>query len=112
MFTYSKLTTRRQPHVSEIRWDDQRRTIAVNHRSLSLTPLEYQILFALRSGKAVHYTQLATQVYRCDMDKKVREIMDKHMDKIRGKLRGLGFFVYCIHGYGYILLPDHCWDEE
>lgn len=111
MYIYSELETKQQPRVSDIRWNDQRRNITVGHRSISLTPLEYQILFVLRHGRAVNYAQLALEVYHCSMDKKVREMVDKHIDKIRGKLRGLGFFVYCIHGYGYILLPDDCWDE-
>lgn len=111
MYSRSEVATKQMPRVSDIRWNDQRRSIMVGRRSVSLTPLEYQMLFSLQQGKAVTYTQLAFEVYRCSMDKKVREMIDKHIDKIRGKLRGLGFFVYCIHGYGYILLPDACWEE-
>jgi DNA-binding response OmpR family regulator len=112
MYSRSEVITKHAPCVSDICWNDQRRSITVGHWSRSLTPLEYQILISLRHGKAVSYTQLALNVYHCPMDKKVREMIDKHVDKIRGKLRGLGFFVYCIHGYGYILLPDDGWDEE
>ena len=111
MYSRSELATKPEPCVSDIRWSDQRRSITVGRRSIGLTPLEYQLLLSLQHGKAVTYAQLAMNVYQCSMDKKVREMIDKHIDKIRGKLRGLGFFVYCIHGYGYILLPDDCWDE-
>lgn len=111
MYNRSEIATKQMPSVSDIHWNDQRRCITVARRSISLTPLEYQMLFVLKHGKAVNYTQLAFHVYHCVMDKKVREMIDKHIDKIRGKLRGLGFFVYCIHGYGYILLPDDCWNH-
>ncbi len=111
MYSRLEVAPKRVPCVSDIRWSEQGRSISVGRRSISLTPLEYQLLFSLQHGKAVNYARLAFNVYGCAMDKKVREMIDKHIDKIRGKLRGLGFFVYCIHGYGYILLPDECWDE-
>jgi DNA-binding response OmpR family regulator len=111
MYSRSELAPKQVPCVSDIRWSDQRRSITIGRRSISLTPLEYQLLFSLQHGTAVTYAQLAQGVYRCSMDKKVREMIDKHIDKIRGKLRGLGFFVYCIQVYGYILLPDESWDE-
>ena len=111
MYSRSELAPKQVPCVSDIRWSDQRRSITVGCRSIALTPLEYQLLLLLQHGTAVTYAHLAQGVYRCSMDKKVREMIDKHIDKIRGKLRGLGFFVYCIHGYGYILMPDDGWDE-
>ncbi|SRR5258706_6287162 len=112
MYSRSELITKSAPCVSDIRWSEQRRSITIGRRSIILTPLEYQLLYALHHGKAVNYAQLASNVYGCSMDKKVREMIDKHIDKVRGKLRGMGFYVYCIHGYGYILLADEWWDED
>lgn len=110
MYNRVELITKRPPSLSNIRWNDQRRGISVGCWSISLTPLEYQILASLRHGNAIKYTRLAKHVYHCSMDKKIRELIDKHVDNIRGKLLGLGFSIYCIHGYGYILLPDDNWE--
>jgi hypothetical protein len=44
--------------------------------------------------------------YRYQVDDRVRSMMDKHIDRIRNKLRGTGFYVYCVLGYGYLLLPE------
>lgn len=113
MYNRSELIMKRTPDVSDISWNDQQRCISVGRRSIFLTPLEYRILTSLRHGNAIKYAQLAWHIYHCSMDRKVREVIDKHVDNIRGKLLGLGFSVYCIHGYGYILLPDDDdWDED
>ena len=40
------------------------------------------------------------------MDEKARLTMDKHVERIRGKLRGTGIYLYCVLGYGYLLLPE------
>jgi DNA-binding response OmpR family regulator len=44
--------------------------------------------------------------YQYKVDSRVRTMMDKHIDRIRSKLRGTGIYIYCVLGYGYLLLPD------
>jgi hypothetical protein len=46
------------------------------------------LLRSLQHGRAINYAQLAQSVYRCGMDKKVRAVLDKRIDKIRGKCAG------------------------
>lgn len=91
--------------MGDIRLVPQRRTVRVQNRTIELTRTEYQFFSPLLTGIPVTYTDLAMDVYRCDVDAKVRLMMDKHVDRIRGKLRGSGIYIYCILGYGYVLLP-------
>ena len=92
--------------IKDLQWNTQQHTIIVRHRMITLTATEYRLLFPLRHGVPVTYSDLAYIVYNCTVDEKVRIMMDKHIDRIRGKLRGTGIYVYCVLGYGYLLLPE------
>src|SRR5262249_53773598 len=90
----------------DIQWDSERHFITAGQTIVPLTVTEYRLLFPLRSGKPVTYADLAWMAYRYHVDDRVRSMMDKHIDRIRSKLRGTGFYVYCVLGYGYLLLPE------
>jgi DNA-binding response OmpR family regulator len=98
-------------NVSDIQWDTQHHNIMVRRAAVGLTATEYRLLFPLRHGTAVTYADLAWMAYQYDLDEKVRTMMDKHIDRIRGKLRGTGIYIYCVLGYGYLLLPEPPFDE-
>lgn len=98
--------------VSAIQWQDQRRVITIGRRAIMLTPIEYRLLLPMRHGLPVTYRQLARAAYNYSLDEKIRALMDKHIDRIRGKLSGSGFYVYCVLSYGYILLPATSPDER
>jgi DNA-binding response OmpR family regulator len=93
-------------NISDIRWDAEHRTVVIGNVTVTLTPIQYRLLFPLRQGKAVTYTDLARMVYHCEVDEKVRMMMDKHIDRLRRKLRGTGIYIYCVMGYGYLLLDE------
>jgi DNA-binding response OmpR family regulator len=97
--------------VSDIQWNCQQRKISLDHRIIGLTPSEYRLLFPLRHGRPVTYAQLAMTAYGYALDSKVREMMDKHIDRIRGKMEGSGIYIYCVLGYGYMLLPTASLEE-
>ncbi|HLI91832.1 MAG TPA: winged helix-turn-helix domain-containing protein [Ktedonobacteraceae bacterium] len=92
--------------VSDIKWDNQRHAIVVGKTTIALTPTEYRLLFPLRHGTPVTYATLAQLAYNYTFDDKMRTMMDKHIDRIRGKMRGTGIYVYCVLNYGYLLLPE------
>jgi DNA-binding response OmpR family regulator len=94
-----------------MRWNIERHTVVINNRIIILTVTEFRLLHPLRDGIPVTYAGLASIVYGCSMDEKVRVMLDKHIDRIRGKLRGTGIYVYCVLGYGYLLLPEN-WSSE
>jgi DNA-binding response OmpR family regulator len=89
-----------------IYWPEQGRTLVIGSRAIDLTRTEYRLLAPLRAGVPVTYAGLASSAYGCLLDAKVRTMLDKHIDRIRGKLRGSGLYIYCILGYGYVLLPE------
>ncbi|QBD82569.1 response regulator transcription factor [Ktedonosporobacter rubrisoli] len=92
--------------ISDVRWDIGHQRIHIGNKVFTFTRTQYRLLFPLRHGLPVMYAELACKVYQCAADDKVRIAMDKHIDKIRSKLRGSGLYVYCILGYGYILLSE------
>ena len=93
--------------VPDIHWNSERRIVIIEGRTIPLTATEYQLLFPLRDGLPVTYEDLAAIVYKCSVDANVRIMLDKHFDRIRKKLRGSGLYVYCVLGYGYLLMPGH-----
>jgi DNA-binding response OmpR family regulator len=93
-------------HAEALRWNSERNTLIVRSRKIHLTPTEYRLLYSLRQWIPLSYTQLAVLVYNvADNYDEMRAMIDKHIDRIRGKLRGSGLSVYCIRTYGYMLLP-------
>jgi DNA-binding response OmpR family regulator len=93
-------------HTKRIKLDDKRRTITVGDVTIELTPTQYRLVFPLRYGVPVTYADLARIAYNCAIDEKVRMMMDKHIDRIRGKLRGTGVYIYCVLNYGYLLFEE------
>src|SRR4051794_34528251 len=83
-------------NVSDIQWNTKQHTIMIGRATIGLTATEYRLLFPLRHGTPVTYADLAWTAYQYRLDEKVRTMMDKHIDRIRGKLRGTGIYVYCV----------------
>lgn len=92
--------------IRDISWYSERHSIIIQGRIIKLTMKEYQLLFPLKLGKPITYADLAMSVYGCSLDEKVRLMMDKHIDRARGKLRGTGLYIYCVLNYGYVLLQE------
>src|SRR2546430_8221858 len=86
--------------VSDIQWKTKQHAITVDGVTIELTATEYRLLFPLRHGTAVTYADLAWTAYQYQLDEKVRMMMDKHIDRIRGKLKGTGIYIYCVLAYG------------
>ena len=91
--------------MNDIEWNNERHLITVGRIKIPLTPSEYRLLYPLRFGLPITYEELAFTAYNYTVDTKVRMMMDKHIDRIRGKMRGINLYVYCVLGYGYMLLP-------
>ena len=108
LFRSRKQTSR----INDMRWSTERRTVAIDNVTIKLTPIQYHLLFPLRDGVPVTYADLAYMVYGCAVDDNVRVMMDKHVDRIRGKLRGTGVYIYCVLGYGYLLFDERESEEE
>lgn len=89
--------------------NDASRTLIVNNLVAQFTPTEYRLLLPLLQAPPLSDTILAQIAFSREIDSLVRESLDKHMDKIRGKLQPLGRSVYKLRGYGYIIFvsPDY-----
>lgn len=93
-------------YLEGIQWNDEKHTLVICNRVIALTKIQYRLMLPLRYGKPVTYSDLAFVVYRCTLNNKVRIMLDKHIERIRCKLSGTGIYVYCVLGYGYMLLPE------
>ena len=111
-FLSSSQSEEQQMLVSDIQWHCEQHAIRIGHTIITLTVTEYRLLYPLRAGVPVTYADLAWMAYNYSVDEKVRTMMDKHIDRIRGKLRGTGVYIYCVLGYGYLLLPESLRPEE
>ncbi len=98
--------------INTMQWNAERRTVSIDKMTVTLTPTQYRLLFPLRHGRPVTYTDMARMVYGCAIDEKLRMTMDKHIDRIRGKLLGTGVYIYCVLNYGYLLYEEREPDEE
>lgn len=88
-----------------IQRNDEIRALIVDSIIVRFSPKEYCLILLLLPGLPIPDIRLAVEVYSCNqMDQSLRECLDKHIDKIRSKLRPSGLDVYRIAKYGYILL--------
>ncbi len=93
--------------LNSICWQEDQHCIQIGEQKLYFTKTEYNILSALRYGTAITYKQLTLHVYQRIFDDTTRVTIEKHIATIRTKLQGTGFYVYCVSGYGYLLLPEY-----
>lgn len=94
--------------IHTIQRNDETRTLIVDNSVVQFTPTEYRLLLPLVQGQPLSDTDLAQAAFSRSIDSLVRESLDKHIDKIRGKLEPLGLSIYRLRRYGYILsiAPD------
>lgn len=98
--------------IKEIEWDTPQHSLSVQGVKIKLTKTEYRLLYPLRHGSPLTYEELARIVYNCATDRHTRMMIDKHIDRIRSKLRDSGIYIYCILGYGYLLFNDNSQAEQ
>ena len=83
--------------------NDETRTVVVDNQVVQFTPTEYRLLLPLLQGQPLSDTELAQAAFSREIDTLIRESLDKHIDKIRGKLELVGLSVYRLRRFGYIL---------
>ena len=85
---------------------DENRSLLVDTSLIRFTPTEYRLLVPLLEGRPISDNDLAQYAFCSKIEHFVRGNLDKHMDKIRFKIRPVGLDVYRVTKYGYILLDD------
>lgn len=83
--------------------NDETRTLIVDNQVIQFTPTEYRLLLPLLQGEPRSDTELVQTAFSREYDTLVRASLDKHIDKIRGKLEPVGLSVYRLRRYGYVL---------
>ena len=87
-----------------IQKSDQCRTLIVDDAMVKFTPTEYRLLVPLLCGHAMTDRDLAQAGFACDVNPQIHKSIEKHIDKIRGKLRLFELNIHRVAKYGYILL--------
>lgn len=90
--------------MRRIQRNDEARTLIVDGMLKRFTPTEYRLLVLLLEGQPIPDADLAKQVSLYEGDSRARENLDKHIDKLRCKLRTFGLSIHRVAKYGYILL--------
>jgi DNA-binding response OmpR family regulator len=87
---------------------DHYRLLLIDGSPVRFTPLEYRLVRLLLecSGTPIHFDGLAHAAFGRDADLSTRRALEKHVDRIRSKLRPFGLAVPYVTNYGYVLLHD------
>ena len=86
--------------------NDESRVLVIDCLLVRFTQIEYRLVMPLLEGLPISDIDLVREAFSCKVDSWIRQSLDKHIDKIRNKLRPLGLDVYRITRYGYILLAN------
>ena len=94
------------PQPAPVRLYHEQRVLAIGGAPVRLTPLEYRLmaLLARWPGAPVSFDALTHAAFDRDADPEARQALEKHMDRLRSKLRPYGVILPCVMGYGYLLL--------
>ena len=96
------------PAVSShsIQCSDESRVLAVDARAMKFSPIEYRLLKLLLEEQPVPILDrdLVQAGFSCRMNSSSRENLDKHIDKIRSKLRPSGLNIHRVTGYDMFYL--------
>lgn len=93
---------------------DANRTLLIDRNLIQFTPTEYRLVVPLLNGQAITDRELAWYALqaayphmgperKAELDKWVKGNLEKHIDKIRGKLQAVSLDVHRIVRVGYIL---------
>lgn len=102
------------PPQPPVRLYHEQRVLAIGGAPVRLTPLEYRLmtLLARWPGAPVSFVALTRAAFDRDADAETRQALEKHMDRLRSKLRPYGATLPCVMGYGYLLLVCELHESE
>ncbi len=102
------------PLPAPVRLYHEQRVLVIGGAPVRLTPLEYRLmaLLARWPGAPVSFDALTRAAFERDADPEARQALEKHMDRLRSKLRPYGATLPCVMGYGYLLLVCAVFESE
>ena len=85
---------------------DELRTLLVDERAVRFTPLEYQLVQLLLDhlGRLVTYDELTQAAFATPDSVVSRAALEKHLDRIRSKVRTIGLDLPGVTNYGCLLI--------
>ncbi|HEV2236612.1 MAG TPA: winged helix-turn-helix domain-containing protein [Ktedonobacterales bacterium] len=85
---------------------DEHRLLLIDGNPVRFTPLEYRLIRLLldHAGIPVPFDDLTRAAFQQDADLSTRRALDKHIDRLRSKLRPVGLTLAHVSRYGYVLL--------
>lgn len=88
-----------------MRFDDVR-TFAINGQAVRFTPLEYRLVQLLidHLGRLVTYDELTQAAFGSPDSSASRGALEKHLDRIRSKVRTIGLDLPGVTNYGCLLI--------
>lgn len=101
-----------------LHWEPQTRTVVFTHthrsrrQSVRWTITEYRLFVLLADGLPTTYDEFANELYQSASDPAIRAALDKHIDRMRRKLRGTGLTIRTILTYGYLLMDEQRDESE
>lgn len=95
-----------QPHIIA---HEQQRLLMFDGNPVRFTPLEYRLMQPLVAhfGVPVPLDTLVRTAFDSLTTPATRRALDKHIDRIRSKLRSVGLNAAYVNNYGYVLLPEN-----
>jgi DNA-binding response OmpR family regulator len=93
-----------QGHV--IQYSDRYHLLIIDGVLVSCTPIEYLLLMLIlrRAGGYVPSACLVQHALQSSLNRSTRRTLTQHMSRARAKLWPFGLDLFCITGYGYMLL--------
>lgn len=106
-----ELQTTELPCGLRIRRNDENRVVIIGDNLAVFTPTEYRLLTVLLDGDITTDATLVAEVFHCgEMDKAMRNLLKKHIENVKGKLKTVSLDLYRVYRTGYVLMPvtDKC----
>ncbi len=87
---------------------DHYRLLLIDGSPVRFTPLEYRLVGLLLAccERPMSFDELVQVAFGRDADPSTRRALEKHVDRIRLKLRPFSLAVPYVTNYGYVLLHD------
>ena len=101
-----------QGHV--IQYSDHHHLLIIDGVIVACTPIEYLLLMLIlqRAERYVPSSCLVQRALQSSLNRNTRRTLTQHMSRVRAKLWPFGLDLFCITGYGYMLLSTRCEQAE
>lgn len=101
----AELQTTQLPWGIHIQRNDKNRVIIIDNNIVVFTPTEYRLLTLLLTGNIITAVTFVTEVFDCkEIDKSIKNLLKKHIENVKSKLKPVNLDVYRVHKKGYVLM--------